>query len=91
MPRKSPKLKVLGTRIADAQCIIDAQQTVLEKLRINGERTYEAKAAVRTYASALMHLRAHEKRLKLEAKAKRGETKKIRKAPATKATGAEGD
>jgi hypothetical protein len=31
------------------------------------------------------------KRLKLEAKAKRGETKKLRKARATNATGAEGD
>jgi hypothetical protein len=38
-----------------------------------------------------MHLRAHEKRLKLETKAKRGETKKLRKALAIDATGAEGD
>ena len=79
MPRKSPKLKVLGTRIADAQHIIDAQQALLEKLRINGEPTHEAEGALRTYVSALMHLRAHEKRLKLEAKAKRGETKKLKK------------
>jgi hypothetical protein len=76
MPRKSPKLKVLGPRIADAQRIIDAQQALLEKLRINGEPTHEAEGALRTYVSALMHLRAHEKRLKLEARAKRGETKK---------------
>ena len=81
MPRKSPKLKVLGTRIADAQHIIDAQQALLEKLRINGEPTHEAEGALRTYVSALMHLRAHEKRLKLEAKAKRGETKKLKKSP----------
>ena len=76
MPRKSPKLKVLGTRIADARYIIDAQQALLEKLRITGEPTHEAEGALRTYVSALMHLRAHEKRLKLEARAKRGETKK---------------
>src|SRR6516225_6208387 len=76
MTCKSPKPKVLGTRIADAQYIIDAQQALLEKLRITGEPTHEAEGALRTYVSALMHLRAHEKKLKLEAKAKRGETKK---------------
>ena len=76
MTCKSPKPKVLGTRIADAQHIIDAQQALLEKLRIKGEPTHEAEGALRTYVSALMHLRAHEKRLRLEAKAKRGETKK---------------
>jgi hypothetical protein len=82
MPRKSPKLKVLGTRIADARRIIDAQQALLEKLRMNGEPTRETEGALRTYVSALMHLLAHEKKLKLEAQAKKGETKKLRKAPA---------
>ena len=76
MPRKSPKLKILGAHIADARRIIDAQQALLEKLRINGEPTLEAEGTLRTYASALMHLLAHERRLKLEALAKRGETKK---------------
>ena len=79
MPRKSPKLKILGTRIADARRIIDAQQALLEKLRMNGEPTREAEGALRTYVSALMHLLAHEKKLKLEAQAKKGETKKLKK------------
>jgi hypothetical protein len=77
MPRKSPKLKVLGTRIADARRIIDAQQVLLENLRINSEPTREAEGALRTYVSALMHLLDHEKRLKLEAQARKGETKKL--------------
>jgi len=76
MPRKSPKLKVLGPRIADARRIIDAQQALLEKLRMNGEPTREAEGALRTYVSALTHLLAHEERLKVEARAKRGATKK---------------
>src|SRR5262245_33402700 len=76
MPRKSPKLKVLGPRIADARRIIDAQQALLEKLRINGEPTREAEGALRTYVSALTHLLAHEERLKAEARAKREATKK---------------
>ena len=90
MPRKSPKLEVLGTRIADAQHIIDAQQALLEKLPINGEPTHEPEGALRTYVSALMHLRAHEKTLKLEAKAKRGKTKKLKK-PRPEGAGVEGD
>jgi hypothetical protein len=67
MPRESPKLKILGAHIADARDIIDTQQALLEKLRINGEPTLEAEGALRTYASALMHLLAHERHLKLEA------------------------
>jgi hypothetical protein len=78
MPRKKKpaKLDVLRSRIADARRIIDGQQALLEKLRKHGEPTDEAEAALRTYASALMHLLAHEKRLTLEAQAKKGETKK---------------
>jgi hypothetical protein len=78
MPRKKKptKLDVLRFRIADARSIIDAQQVLLETLRNYGEPTREAEAALRTYASALMHLLAHEERLRLEARAKKGETKK---------------
>jgi hypothetical protein len=78
MPRKKKltKLDVLRSRIADARGIIDAQQALLATLRNDGEPTQEAEAALRTYASALMHLLAHEGRLTLEAQAKKGETKK---------------
>ena len=76
MTCKSPKPKVLGTRIADAQHIIDAQQALLEKLRINGEPRREAEGALRIYVSALTPLLAQEERLKVEALAKKGETKK---------------
>jgi cold shock CspA family protein len=45
MPRKKKptKLDVLKFRIAEARCIIDMQQALLEKLRRNGEPTDEAK------------------------------------------------
>jgi hypothetical protein len=76
MPRKPPKLAVLRSRIADARRIIGAQQALIEKLRTSEQPTREAEGALRTYVSALMHLLAHEKRLRLEAKAKKGETKK---------------
>jgi hypothetical protein len=78
MPRKKKltKLDVPKSRIADARRIIDAQQVLLEKLPNDGEPTQEAEAALRTYASVLMHLLAHEERLTLEAQAKKGETKK---------------
>jgi hypothetical protein len=46
------------------------------ELRNDGEPTPEAEAALRTYASALIRLVTHEEKLKLEAQAKKGETKR---------------
>jgi hypothetical protein len=76
MQRKQPKLTVLAKRIATAQRIIVAQQASLERLRVTGESTFEAEATLRTYTSALMHLLTHADRLRREALAKKGETKK---------------
>jgi hypothetical protein len=67
---------VLARRIATARRIIEAQQALLERFRVSGEPTFEAKAALRTYASALAHLLAHADRMQQEALAKKGETKK---------------
>ena len=53
MPRKKPKLAVLADRIATARRIIEIQQALLERLRVTGERTYEAEAALRIYVSSL--------------------------------------
>jgi hypothetical protein len=78
MPRKrarKTKLALLSDQIAEARRIIDAQQELLEKLRIVGAPTQEAEGALRTYASSLMHLLTHERKLKEEAEAKKGETK----------------
>jgi hypothetical protein len=78
MPRKRPpKLKsvLLADRIAEARRIIDAQQILLENLRVAGAPTHEAEGVLRTYASSLMHLLAYECKLKEEAEAKKGETK----------------
>ena len=78
MPRKRAKKTKLGLvaeHIAEARRIIDAQQTLLEKLRVAGAPTREAEGALRTYASSLMHLLAHDRKLKEETEAKKGETK----------------
>ena len=78
MPKKRPpktKLGLLADRIAEARRIINAQQTLLEKLRVAGAPTREAEGALRNYASSLMHLLAYERKLKEEAEAKKGETK----------------
>jgi hypothetical protein len=69
MPRKRSQKTKLGI-LAD-----HAQQTLLEKLRVAGAPTHEAESALRTYASSLMHLLAHECKLKEEAEAKKGERK----------------
>src|ERR1700733_4507299 len=53
MPKRKPKLAVFADRIAEARRIIDAQQALLEKLRIGGQPTFEAEVALRTYASSL--------------------------------------
>jgi hypothetical protein len=53
MPRKRAKKTKLGLfaeHIAEGRRIIDAQQTLLEKLRVAGAPTHEAEAALRTYA-----------------------------------------
>lgn len=59
-----------------ARSIIDEQQALLERLRRGGKPTLEAEAAPRTCASSLMHVLNHERRMKEEAKAKRGKTRK---------------
>jgi hypothetical protein len=85
MPMKRPKLTVLARRIATARRIIVAQQALLERLRVSGEPTFEAKAALRTYTSALLYLLAHADRMRQEALAKKDETKKDHTSSATPA------
>ena len=75
MPRKKSQLAILSDQIAEARRIIDLQQALLEKLRVAGAPTHDAEGALRTYASSLMHLLAHEQKLQEEALAKKGETK----------------
>jgi hypothetical protein len=80
MPKQKSKLTVLSEHIAHARHIIHEQQVLLEKLRVAQAPTREAEAALRTYASSLMHLLAHQRKLKEEAEAKKGETKRHQRA-----------
>jgi hypothetical protein len=78
MPRKRPsktKLGLIADRIAEARRIIDAQQILLEKLRVAGAPTHEAEGALRTYASSLMYLLAYERKFKEEEAKGRNELK----------------
>jgi hypothetical protein len=54
-PKKS-KIAILSHQIGEARRIIDAQQALLEKLRVAGAPTHEAEGALLTYASSLMRL-----------------------------------
>ena len=76
MPSKKPKLVALAKRIAVVRRIIDQQQALLERLRISGQSTVEAEAMLATYVSSLTHLLDHERRMREDAQAKKGETKK---------------
>ena len=75
--KRKAKLAALAEQIATARSIVAAQQELLEKLRLSGQPTLEAEAAVlRTYASSLTHLLAHAEKMRKETLAKKGETKK---------------
>jgi hypothetical protein len=76
MPKKRPKLVALVKRIGVIRRIINEQQALLERLRITGQPTSEAEGVLRTYVSSLTHLLDHERRMREDAKAKKGETKK---------------
>jgi hypothetical protein len=60
--RKKSKIALLSDQVAEARRIIDAQQALLEELRVVGAPTHEAEGALRIYASSLMHLLAHEQK-----------------------------
>jgi hypothetical protein len=68
MPKKRPKLVALSEHIAVARRIIEELTATLE-----------AEGVLRTYASSLMQ--AHERKMREEAKAKKGETLKKKKLP----------
>jgi hypothetical protein len=77
LPKRRPKLAMLAVRVAEARGIIEAQQIKLMKLQASGQSTYEAEGALRIYVSSLLHLLAHAEKLQEEAKALKGETKKV--------------
>ena len=73
MPKKKPKLITLAQHIADARRIVAEQLALLAKLQATGKPTSEAEGTLRTYTSALHHLESHERKLRADAKAKKGE------------------
>jgi hypothetical protein len=76
MPRKrpqKPKLVLLAERIADTRRIIDAQQMLLEKLRVAGVSTREMTAP---FAPTSVHLRTF-----WYTNGRRGRLKQIRLKP----------
>jgi hypothetical protein len=80
MPRRkqNTKLAEMANRIAEARRIIEEQQALLKKLIATRLPTHEAEGALRTYASSLLHLLAHEQKMKEENDAKKGETRKLK-------------
>jgi hypothetical protein len=76
MPKKKPKLIILAQRIAHARRIVADQRALLAKLQATGQQTSDVEGTLRTYTSALHHLEFHERKMRAEAKAKKGETRK---------------
>ena len=75
--KKQPNLAMLADRIAEARRIIEVQQAQLVKLQASSQSTNEAEGALRIYVSSLLHLLAHAEKLQEEAKALKGETKRV--------------
>ena len=88
MPKKSSKLIVLAQHIACARRIVADQRALLAKLQTTGQPMTEAEGTLQTYRSALHHLESHERKMRADAKAKKGETLKQKKAPTCRGTGA---
>jgi hypothetical protein len=76
MPRKRPKLIILAQHIAGARRIVADQRALLAKLQATGQPTSEAEETLRTYISALHHLESHQRKMRADDKAKKGETLK---------------
>jgi hypothetical protein len=76
MPRKKPKLIAAARRVAEAARIVAEQRALIARLKASGHPVADAEAALQMYVGALKLLEDHERRMKAENKAKRGETKK---------------
>jgi hypothetical protein len=75
MPRKRPKLVKVAEQLRNARRIVAEQMAVVATARANGEPTLEAEGTLRTYLSGLAHFEAHERKMREEAKAKKGESR----------------
>jgi hypothetical protein len=64
-----------------ARRIVAKQSVLVRKLQANGQPTPEAEGTLQTYRSSLHHLESHERKMRADAKAKKGETLKQKKAP----------
>jgi hypothetical protein len=76
MPRKKPKLIAAAHRVEAARRIVADQHALIARLKAYGHPVADAKAVLQMYVGALTLLEGHERRMKAENKAKRGETKK---------------
>jgi hypothetical protein len=77
MPRHKPKLIAAAHRAAEARRIVTNQRDLIAKLKVLGRPTFEPEGALQVYVSSLKLLEDHERRIRAEDKAKRGETKKL--------------
>ena len=78
MPRKQPKLILAAFRAAEARRIVANQRGLIAVLQAKGEPTRDAEGMLRVYRSSLKLLEDHERKIRQERKAKKGETKKAK-------------
>ena len=79
MPRKKPKLIVAAHRVAEARRIVAEQHQIIAKLQAFGRPTLDAERTLQMYVGSLKHLEDYERKIRMEDKAKTGETKKDRR------------
>jgi hypothetical protein len=76
MPRKHARLALAAARVAEAQRLVTNQRDLIVSLQALRRPTIDAERLLQTYLSALEHLEGHERKIRLEREAKKGETKK---------------
>jgi hypothetical protein len=79
MPRKKPKLIVAAHRVAEARRIVAEQHQIIAKFQAFGHATLDAERTLQMYVGSLKHLEDYERKIRMEDKAKTGETKKDRR------------
>jgi hypothetical protein len=77
MPRKKAKLIVAAHQVAEASRIVAEQHQLIAKLKAFKRPTLDAERALKAYLSSLKHLEDHERKIRMEDKPKKRETKKL--------------
>ena len=76
MSKEKAKLTAAAHRATEARRIVAERHPLIAKLKALKRPTLDAERALTAYVSSLKHLEDHERKIRMEDKAKKRETKK---------------